>query len=158
MRGVLSGIAYPCLAAAGFAAIYHFYPAPKIQQLALLAMWMFVVTSGLSILIQLAGRSPAPVVDATLVKLDSAIGFSTASVVRLLDPHPALRTTLEIVYSSPLFLLLAAIVVPPYLGRERDSQRLILSVTIAGIPLTAALFAILPAAGPWIGFEVPRQA
>ena len=58
VSGVLNGIAYPCLAAAVFAAIYCFYPAPKIQQLALLAMWMFVVTSGLSILIQLAGRSP----------------------------------------------------------------------------------------------------
>jgi len=148
VSGVLNGIAYPCLAAAVSAVIYYFYPAAKIQQLALLAMWMFIVTSGLSILIQLAGRSPAPVVDANLARFDSAIGFSTASVVRLLAHHPVIRETLEIIYSSPLLLLLAAIVIPPYLGRERDSQRLILSVTIAGI-LTAALFAILPAAGPW---------
>ena len=149
VSGVLNGIAYPCLAAAVFAVIYYFYPAPTIQQLALLAMWMFVVTSGLSILIQLAGRSPAPVVDANLAKLDSVIGFSTASVVRSLARHPAIRESLEVIYSSPLLLLLAAIVIPPYFGRERDSQRLILSVTIAGI-LTAALFAILPAAGPWM--------
>ena len=150
VSGVLNGIAYPCLAASVFAVIYYFYPATKVQQLALLGMWMFVVTSGLSVLIQLAGRSPAPVVDANLARLDSVIGFSTASVVQSLAHHPVIRETLEIIYSSPLLLLLAAIVIPPYLGREKGfATSHSLSVTIAGI-LTATLFAILPAAGPWM--------
>jgi membrane-associated phospholipid phosphatase len=114
----------------------------------------------LNVLIQICGKSPAPLVDSQLARMDQAFSPSVLSIVEWVRPFRALRIALLLTYDSfPLLVLLAAMV-PTLQGRYRYSYRLLWEVTMAGV-VTAAMFALWPAVGPWVvyGFKpTPDQA
>ena len=113
-----------------------------------LLAWALLVIPAITFLIPVAGRTPCPLVDGALARIDAGVHFHTADMVRLMSRFPHARRTLVIAYDLLGLLVIAALVVPALAGRARDSRRYILAVLFAAI-LTAALFALWPAAGPW---------
>ncbi len=121
----------------------------KFQEGSLLGIWAVLLSNLLSVLIQSAGRSSAPLMDWALQGADQYTGFSTAGVVDWIGNFPALRLAFALAYASMPVLVLTALFLPVALGRARDSQRFVMAVFAAAI-LTAALFSVLPAVGPWV--------
>jgi membrane-associated phospholipid phosphatase len=124
---------------------------PRFQHVCMLAVWAVIITNVLTILILLAGRSSAPLIDGNLARIDAALHFSTGSVVQKIALFPKLQTAFSILYQALTPLILLSVFVPPLCGREKESQRYVLSIMIAAI-ITAAAFALWPAAGPWMVF------
>lgn len=122
---------------------------PKFAEGSLMGIWAVLLSNLLSVLIQSAGRSSAPLMDGGLQAVDQYIGFSTASVVDWIGHFPALRLAFALAYASMPVLVLSALFLPVALGRTRDSQRFVMAVFAAAL-MTAALFAFVPAAGPWV--------
>ncbi len=123
-----------------------------------LGIWAVLFTNVLSVLIQVAGRSPYPLVDADLAQLDARSHFATASAVLLTARMPALRISLMLCYALTGPLIIAAVLVPPLCGYANAARRYVLGIVLAAI-LTAAAFAVWPAAGPWTteGFRPSRE-
>ena len=113
-----------------------------------LMIWTIVMLCLLFPLTIMAGRTNSALVDALLFRLDTGLHFSTGAIVQAIAHLPTLRLVLSVSYDLVAPLALAAILVPALHRRIHDSQRYVLSVTIAAL-LTLALFAIWPAAGPW---------
>jgi len=127
----------------------HYRELWKFYHVSQMLVWTMLAVVATVVLPQLAGRSPAPLVDAGLARLDGGLGFSTGAVVAAMSHFPVVRRVFSIAYGSLIPLILASLFVPIFFGRERDSQRYILSLTIAAI-ITALLFAMWPAIGPWV--------
>ena len=125
---------------------------PKMQHICVFAAWIVVMTYALATLVQLAGRFSSPLVDAELAALDAAFAFSTEAVVAFMAKQPLLQGALSIIYDTLLLLMVVPLFAPVFFDDHGASQRYILSVTIAAV-LTAALFALWPAVGPWDFFH-----
>ncbi len=120
----------------------------KLEDISQLLAWAMLVVPAISFLIPVAGRSPYPLVDGALAKIDAGMHFHTVTVVHLVSQFPRLRLTLAIAYNLLPLLILASLLLPPLWGRAMDSRRYVLAVIMAAL-MTAALFALWPAAGPW---------
>ena len=119
-----------------------------------LGIWAVVFTNVLSVVIQLAGRSPRPLVDGELAHLDVRMHFATAAAVAIAGRLPALRIPLALAYALTGPLILVAVLLPALLGCAHASRRYVLGIVLAAI-LTAAAFSIWPAAGPWTSEGYP---
>jgi len=121
----------------------------RFSDAAVLAMWGVLATRVLGLLIQIAARSPAPLVDGELARLDHAMHFEAVFVVTLMAQSRYLRLGLALCYALLILFVVAALLVPPLCGRRNAAERLVVAVIVAAI-ITAALFAIFPAIGPWV--------
>jgi membrane-associated phospholipid phosphatase len=121
---------------------------PKLIDTCLLAIWAVLLTSTLSLLIQIAGRSPYPLIDQTLASMDAQAHFSTIYCMHLAARAPLVKTGLAIAYAMLSPFIIAAILITTLSGHSDAARRYVLGIVIAAI-LTAALSAIWPAAGPW---------
>jgi len=131
---------------------------PKFAEGSLMGIWAVLLSNLLSVLIQSAGRSSAPLMDGGLQAVDQYIGFSTSGVVDWIANFPLLRFVFALAYASMPVLVLSALFLPVALGRTRDSQRFVMAVFAAAMT-TAVLFAFVPAAGPWVsGAYAPSHA
>ncbi len=130
----------------------------SMGDLAEVLAWVLLVAPAISFMIPIAGRSPYPLVDGALSRIDSAMHFQTVAVVRMMSHLPLLRHALAIVYALLWVLVFASLVIPPLCGRALDSRRFLFAVLFAAI-LTSALFAFWPAVGPWMvqGFSPNRE-
>lgn len=133
-------------------------PLPRLIEACELAIWTDLYFDALSVLIQVAGRSHKPLVDQQLAAMDAHLHFATVAWVHFMAGVPALRTGLELVYAVEPLLLLAALVVLPVMGRADASRRYVLGILIAAV-ITAAVFALWPAVGPWTteGYRATRD-
>jgi len=113
-----------------------------------LLMWAVVFTSVLSVLIQLAGRSPRPLIDDRLSRLDAVLHFKTAVAVQLVARVPAIRKALVFSYELAGPLIIVSVMLPPLLGYANASRRYMLGIVL-GLVVVAGIFSIWPAAGPW---------
>jgi membrane-associated phospholipid phosphatase len=136
----------------------RWYSFPKLVDLSELAIWSVLLTDILSLLIQLAGRSNRQLQDHALQAFDSHIHFNTAFFVHLVDRVPALHIATSIVYASLPLLILAAVLIPPLCGHADASRRYILGIVLSAV-ITALVFALWPAAGPWTteSFQPTRE-
>ena len=132
----------------------RWYSFPKLIDLSELAIWSVLLTDILSLLIQLAGRSNRQLQDHALAAFDSRIHFNTAFFVHLVDRIPALHIGSAIVYASLPLLILGAVLVPPLCGHADASRRYILGIVLSAV-ITALVFALWPAAGPWTTESFP---
>jgi membrane-associated phospholipid phosphatase len=123
-------------------------PLPKLIDACESGIWIVVFTNVLSVLIQLAARSPYPLVDQELARLDAQMHFATTSAIAIAARVPALRISLILSYALTGPLMIVAVLLPAICGYANASRRYMLGIVLAGI-LTAAAFAIWPAAGPW---------
>ena len=123
-------------------------PLPWLVDSCELAIWAILYFQALSVAMQIAGRSPRPLVDAQLHAIDAALHFSTLAVVRAVLPWTTVHTGLTVAYLLVGPMVIAALVVPPVLGRVQASRRFVVGVVV-GAAITVAVFALWPAAGPW---------
>ncbi len=121
----------------------------KFQELSLLGLWAVLLSNGISVLIQAAGRSPIALMDSTLAGIDQSAGFSTTAIVRWVQQYQYLRVTLDVSYKLLPLLILMSLFVPVLTGHAAHARRFLAAVMIAA-GITAILFAFVPAAGPWV--------
>jgi PAP2 superfamily len=122
-----------------------------LYQAALLSIWMVVLSILLNLLMQICGRSPAPLVDEQLAHIDSVL---FAPLLRWIHPVPVL----EWIYDTLPWLMLLAVMLPSLRGHYRQAQQYIVAVMLAAF-MTAGLFVLWPAVGPWVvnGQQPSRQ-
>lgn len=123
-------------------------PLPRLIDSVELIVQAILLNNLLSPLILIAGRSPRPLVDRGLHAIDASMGFSTESIVHLVSRWPAINVVLVLAYTALGPMVIAAILALPFFGFAQAARRYVLGVTFA-VVLTAALFALWPAAGPW---------
>ena len=111
------------------------------------AAWVLAVWILIGPLVQIAARSPAPLVDATLAQIDSQT-VQTVTMVRWLHEFPWLSTVSQAVYESLWPLAITALFLPTLCGHARDVRHYLVATSIS-ILLTLGLFALWPAIGPW---------
>ena len=123
----------------------HLYEAAR------LSIWMVALSILLNLLMQICGRSPAPLVDEQLAHIDSVL---FAPLLRWIHPVPVLGR----IYDTLPWLMLLAVMLPCLRGHYRQAQQYIVAVMLAAF-ITAGLFVIWPAAGPWVvnGHQPSRQ-
>ena len=117
-------------------------------EICLLGVWGALLTHGVSVMIQCAGRTAAPISDSRLAAIDQSIGFSTSAVVHWIANFPFWQRTFAIAYDSVMPLIILALFLPVLCGHTRNAQRYLLAVVI-GAAITGALYAFVPATGPW---------
>ena len=120
----------------------------RLSEASVLAFWGIILSNLLSALILVAGRSSRGLLDRQFADLDAKLGFSTASLVHLAAHARWLEITLHFCYPLLGPLVVLALLVPPLLGRVGASRRFILGASVSAL-ITAACFAMWPAAGPW---------
>lgn len=155
----LSGTVWGVLAL--FAAVdwyCRWRPLPRLVESCEMAMWAVFFTNALSVLIQIAGRSRRPLVDAQLAGLDGRMHFATSAVVHAAAGMPAVRMALAVLYALVALIILLSIVLLPFVGYGDVSRRYIAGIVFAAV-VTAGVFALWPAAGPWTteGFRPTRD-
>lgn len=133
-------------------------PLPRLVESCELAIWAILYFQALAVTVQIAGRSPRPLVDAQLTVMDRAMHFSTLAFARGVEHWPVLHVGLAVIYALVGPMLIAAVLVPPVLGEADASRRCVAGVVVAAI-LTAIAFALWPAAGPWTteGFHANKE-
>lgn len=133
-------------------------PLPRLVESCELAIWAILYFQALAVTMQIAGRSPRPLVDAQLTALDRAMHFSTLTFARGVEHWPVLHVGLAVIYILVGPMLIAAVLVPPIMGHGLASRRCVAGVVVAAI-VTAIAFALWPAAGPWMteGFRANRE-
>ncbi len=122
-----------------------------LYEAALLSIWMVALSILLNLLMQICGRSPAPLVDHQLAYVDSVL---FAPLLRWIHPVPVLGR----IYDTLPWLMLLAVMLPCLRGHYRQAQQYIVAVMLAAF-MTAALFVFCPAVGPWVvnGHQPSRQ-
>jgi membrane-associated phospholipid phosphatase len=126
----------------------HWRPLPKLIEVVEMVIVTVVLSTFLSVLVQLAGRNHHPMVDHQLAWMDRWAGVSTVAVVHWIAGWPVLRLVLALTYNLTIVFMVAALIIPSLMGRVRWSQQFILSVTVA-LFITVALFWQWPSLGPW---------
>jgi membrane-associated phospholipid phosphatase len=120
----------------------------RLLDLLLSVIWSMAFTLLSGPLVEIAARSPFPLVDQSLAGIDGYV-VQTAAVLRWLGHFPGSSEVSNAVYvflSPPLTF--APLLLPILCRRPHASRLYIFSTTLAMI-LTMALFALWPAAGPW---------
>lgn len=124
-------------------------PLPRLVDACELAIWAVLYFDALSVLIQIAGRSPRPLIDAQLTAMDARMHFATVTVVHLAAHWRVVKDVFVIAYALEPLLLLTALVYLPFMGHADASRRYVLGIVVAAV-MTAGAFALWPAAGPWM--------
>jgi len=120
----------------------------RSRRLAGLAYWtaLFMCASGgLAVLSYLAATIGAPLRDAELKTLDSALGFDWLSTFNWLVAHPWLLVLLGIGYTSFLPQIIATLVYFALRGEERANRELVWTLMLGALA-TVAVSAFYPAA------------
>ncbi|HEX4006884.1 MAG TPA: phosphatase PAP2 family protein [Acidobacteriaceae bacterium] len=133
-------------------------PLPKLVEACELAIWTDLYFDALSVVMQIAGRSRFPLVDERLRWLDAHLHFSTASAVHWVAQWRWLHFALNLSYALEPLMLLMAVIFLPFMGHAAASRRYALGIVVAAF-ITAGVFALVPAAGPWTteGYKASRD-
>jgi membrane-associated phospholipid phosphatase len=124
-------------------------PLPRLVEACELAIWADLYFDALSVLIQIAGRTQRPLIDGALTRMDARLHFATAALVHWVARVPSVKIGLVLVYEIEPLLLLTALVGLPFLGKADAARQYVLGIVIAAV-MTAGVFALWPAAGPWM--------
>jgi hypothetical protein len=141
---LLAGAALLRRAAPGLASIAH----------AMALFLAFLLTSeSLSFLCATTGM---PLQDARLAAVDRALGFDWMGWAAQVWQHPLLYATLTLAYFSYVPQFTASIAYYAFTGRSGRAVELLWLLIIA-FGLTMAVFALLPAKGPWVEYDVAAK-
>ncbi|HEY7422901.1 MAG TPA: phosphatase PAP2 family protein [Gemmataceae bacterium] len=105
----------------------------------------------------LAARCPTPFRDDLLARMDRAIGIEVPDVLRLTNALPGVKAFLDRCYNMLLYLMTAAIMLPPLCRRVYRSKEYLIACVASAI-LAFPLFAVLPARGPWCYYGYPATS
>ncbi len=116
--------------------------------------------SSFTVLMYAVATFGRPLCDASLAAFDHGCGVSVPAVRDWANAHGAVRWLLDAAYGTLLFQLPAIVILLGLLGDRRSLETFVMQDIVAAL-LTVALFAALPADGPFscYGYEPsPEQA
>ncbi|HVX59888.1 MAG TPA: phosphatase PAP2 family protein [Pirellulales bacterium] len=145
----------------GLPAIYYYFRREDrfVLCLATLAQTIAFIAS-FTVLMYALATFARPLCDVQLAAFDAWCGVNVASVRQWTNDHAAFRWVMDAAYGTLLFQLPVIIIVLGLLGDRRSLETFVLQDIVAAL-LTAAVFAALPADGPFsfYGYEPsPDQA
>jgi membrane-associated phospholipid phosphatase len=123
-------------------------PMPRLIEASELTIWATVLFTLEPILMVLAGRSPRPMMDSTMAAIDGHLRFSTAAIANVVSQSSLLQLLSNATYMSLYLLILGVVILPSIFGYCAVSRRFVMAVIFAAV-ITATMFAVLPASGPW---------
>jgi membrane-associated phospholipid phosphatase len=127
--------------------VYHRRDA-RLAAMVRAIFWGLVLSNEYAGPMYLAARVPSPLRDAALASADRALGLPAASVVAWAAHHPWLQRALDVSYDSLIALSFLALIVPPLLSQNDESDELLVALAL-GIVASLAVLAVWPAIGPW---------
>ena len=133
----------------------HWAQHDRVRDVILAIAWAVALTLLSGPLVEIAARSRLPLADRSLARIDL---IQTAAVVNWFRRSSLLTFLSAVAYWVLLPLLVAAIVLPPLCSYRKAMQRFIVSGTVASL-VTALIFAIWPAIGPWTveGYQASQE-
>jgi membrane-associated phospholipid phosphatase len=110
--------------------------------------WAVAVGVFTPALVFMAARSAMPLRDRFLASCDQAIGLETPTVLNFVGRYHWMNKTFWWSYSSLPVLIALSAILPLVFGKFQAAREYLISVSFA-ILTGAALFALVPAVGPW---------
>ena len=142
------------------AAFYERRNAEQFVSTLMAAIYMLLFTAVFTVLMYSLATFDAPLRDDMLARFDAACGIHVPDIVAWFGDRPALNTAVTLAYNSVLPQTFILILVLGMKGERRPLEEFVLRMIIA-LVLTAAIFAIMPAEGPFAIFGLkqnPTQA
>ncbi len=141
------------LAGLGFIAAYcQWAKVTKLRDACFLMTWGFILSDLLVLPSYVAARTGLPLQDGLFTTMDQTLGIDVGLIVRWVHQHAFVNRAAEQIYSSMEWLVAAAAILPAMAGKAGYAKRFLVSALLAAV-IGSALFAILPAAGPWEGYS-----
>jgi membrane-associated phospholipid phosphatase len=126
----------------------------RLLQACSLPLWASVLSTLLKFPLYIASRSTLALADSSLARADHGLGLEVPSILHVIAFHPWARTALAFSYDLLFPLMVVAALVPALRFRFSAAKELIVSIVFATLA-GAALFALLPAIGPWAAYGFP---
>lgn len=123
----------------------------KVQPFAislLAAMQVLVFTACFTVLMYALASFGAPLADESFLAADRWLGFHTPDVVAWANAHPLLHRVIIYAYNSTFLQTLAVILILGFRDERRPLELFVLRFMLA-LLITAAIFTVLPAKGPF---------
>jgi membrane-associated phospholipid phosphatase len=138
--------------AAAVAAYCHWAGHAKLRD----GCWMVLWDSAFFRLIQLpqyaAARSSLRLEDGALVWADRLMGIDGGIIISWVHRHPAFEAFSIWSYGLMPFMVFTSVLIPAMFGQLRRAKDYLLATITASL-LASCILAILPAVGPWAGFN-----
>lgn len=115
------------------------------------AMHMLLFTACFTVLMYSLAALRAPLQDDLLIRVDSALGVHVPSIVDWFQARPAIALAVALAYNSVLPQTFVLILFLGMKGERRPLEEFILRMFV-GLLITAAIFAVMPAKGPFAVF------
>lgn len=148
--GVVAALGPPAL-------FYHHRDTPQFATTLTAIMFLMVYTSCFTVLMYGAAALGGPLIDDRLIAADQAFGVHVPAIVAWAERHPLAGLVLELAYSSAIPQTLLVVVLLGFEGQRRDLENFVLQFML-GLTLTAAIFCVAPAAGPFVGYGYEPSA
>ena len=120
-------------------------------------MQIMVFFSCFTVLMYGAATLSFPLVDDTLVSLDSVLGVHVPSIVAWAESHPALNGVLQWAYHSTIIQTLVVILVLGFAGDRRPLELFVLQFMLS-LWIAVLIFCFAPAEGPFTAYDVEPNA
>lgn len=136
-----------------------FYQRRRVEPfvISLLAcMQILLFTACFTILMYSLAALGAPLVDEFLMAADAALGIHTPDIVRWAQSRPWLYEGIGWAYDSVIVQTLCVILILGFRGERRAVEQYVLRFMLA-LLITAALFAVLPAKGPFATYGLAAR-
>jgi hypothetical protein len=111
--------------------------------------WFFALAAGTAFMSYLAATLDRPLADPWLARADAALGFDWLAWFGAVQANHALQGMLHFAYGSMMLQVMVDLFVLPLSGMGTRNRELLSAFAISMIP-TLILFALFPAACPWV--------
>jgi membrane-associated phospholipid phosphatase len=121
---------------------------------------LLLFTACFTVLMYSVAALGAPLCDDALIRIDSALGIHVPDVVAWAKQRPALDLIITLAYDSVLPQTLIVVLLLGFSGDKEPLEQFVLRFMVA-LLITAAIFSVAPAAGPFTAYGTemnPTQA
>jgi hypothetical protein len=142
------------------AALSHRRQNPQFVMTLLALMTLLVFTSCFTVLMYALAALSFPLTDPWLVAADAFFGVHVPSIVDWAGRHPWIAGVLEVAYATSILQTFALVIALGFTGQRRSLENFVLRFMVA-LLITAVVFALVPAEGPFTGYGFepsPHQA
>lgn len=136
------------------AAYWHQHGNPDKRDAALTLPWLVVLMVLIPFVVVVSVRIGMPLSDQLFMRLDQHLGLNVPTTMTWASRHPLVESVLDRAYTLLFWLLAAAALVPPLMGRRKPAQEFLLANAIVFL-LAVPFFTLFPAIGPWVVYHFP---
>jgi hypothetical protein len=134
------------------ALLWHDCKKYERRDAALTLPWTFILIALIPAIAVLSAHLQFPLRDGWLVKLDDAMGFHVPTIIGWSHAYWPIGWVLDRSYPLLSLLLPVAVLLPAILGKREAAERFLLANTAAFI-FSFPIFTLVPAVGPWAGYQ-----